>query len=244
MIFFPAIDLKDGQCVRLVRGDMKSAVVFNEDPGRQARAFAEAGCRWIHVVDLDGAFAGRPVNTAAVQAILEVPGVQVQLGGGIRDRETIAKWLERGVDRVVLGTAAVSNAAFVKEACRTFPGRVAIGIDACEGWVAVEGWADVTEVTALQVALRFEEDAPAAIVYTDISRDGTLQGPNIEATLTLGRAVSTPVVLSGGVSSMANLADIKVQGEGVIAGVICGRAIYEGRVDPAGAVAMLDARLE
>lgn len=244
MIFYPAIDLKDGRCVRLVRGEMDTATVFSDDPARQAEAFAAAGCHWLHIVDLDGAFAGRPVNTAAVEAIVAATKLRVQLGGGIRDLGTVARWLDKGVERVVLGTAAVNDPGFVKTALRSFPGRVAIGIDARSGWVAVEGWADVTEVTALQVALRFERDAPAAIVYTDISRDGTLEGPNIEATLTLARATSTPVIASGGISSMEDLLALKSSGEGLLDGAICGRAIYEGRVDPAGAVALLAAKAE
>ncbi len=244
MIFYPAIDLKDGRCVRLVRGDMETATVFNDDPGEQARTFAAAGCQWIHVVDLDGAFAGRPVNTEAVEAILAIPDMNVQLGGGIRSMDMVDAWIARGVHRVILGTAAVNDPKFVKEACRAHPGRVAIGIDAKDGWVAVEGWADSTEVTALQLALRFQEDRPAAIIYTDISRDGTLEGPNLEATLTLARAVSTPVILSGGIAAMADVSAAKREGAGVLNGVICGRAIYEGRVDPTAAVALLAAEID
>jgi phosphoribosylformimino-5-aminoimidazole carboxamide ribotide isomerase len=241
MIFFPAIDLKDHRCVRLVRGDMTTATVFSDEPGSQARTFAGAGCTWLHVVDLDGAFAGRPVNIDAVRAILGASKMRVQLGGGIRSLETVQAWLAEGIHRVILGTAAVNDPGFVKQACQTFRGRVAIGIDARDGWVAVDGWADMTEVTALQVARRFEDAAPAAIVYTDISRDGTMSGPNIDATLTLARAVATPVILSGGISSMADLHAIKQRCGTAIEGAICGRAIYEGLVDPAAAVAMFAA---
>lgn len=244
MIFFPAIDLKDGRCVRLVRGDMDTATVFADDPAEQARAFADAGCTWLHVVDLDGAFAGRPVNGDAVKRILESSNLNVELGGGIRTMEMAEQWLKCGVHRVILGTAAVNDPDFVHDACRTFPEHVAIGIDARDGWVAVQGWADTTEVSALQVALRFEQDGPAAIVYTDISRDGTLEGANVAATVTLARAVDTPVILSGGVSSMDDIVAIKEEGEGVLEGVICGRAVYEGRVDPRAATALLAARVE
>ncbi len=244
MNFYPAIDLKDGRCVRLVRGDMETATVFNDDPAEQAVAFENAGCQWLHVVDLDGAFAGRPVNTGAVRAILAATGLKVQLGGGIRTMEMVEQWLHAGLHRVILGTAAVNDPRFVHEACRAFPGRVAIGVDARDGWVAVDGWADTTEVSALQVALRFEEDGPAAIVYTDISRDGTMAGPNVSATVTLARAIDTPVILSGGVSSMADLMEIKEQGTGVLEGVICGRALYEGAIDAGAAVALLAAKVE
>jgi phosphoribosylformimino-5-aminoimidazole carboxamide ribotide isomerase len=239
MIFFPAIDLKDGRCVRLVRGAMDSARVFGEVPAAQAAVFWEAGCTWLHVVDLEGAFAGRAVNTAAVDAILEAFPGKVQLGGGIRTMASVRQWLERGVHRVILGTAAVNNPEFVTEACRSFPGRVAIGIDARDGRVAVEGWAEATGASALDVARRFETVRPAAIIYTDISRDGAMAGPNIEATLALALAVSTPVIVSGGVSSMDDLVAIRDAGAGIFEGVICGRALYEGRVGPEAAVSLL-----
>lgn len=239
MIFLPAIDLKDGRCVRLVRGDMETAVVFNDDPADQARMFAEAGCRWLHVVDLDGAFAGRPVNAAAVEAILSATHLRIELGGGIRDMETARRWLDCGVDRVVLGSAAVSDPAFAREACRTWPRRVAIGIDARDGMVAVHGWASATKVKAADLARSFEADGPAAIIYTDIARDGTMEGPNIAATTALAEAVTTPVILSGGIASMDDLAAVKTAGDGLVAGIICGRAIYEGRVDPGAAAALL-----
>lgn len=244
MIFLPAIDLKDGRCVRLVRGDMETATVFADDPAEQARAFADAGCTWLHVVDLDGAFAGRPINAGPVEKILASTDLRVELGGGIRTMNLVRQWLECGLDRVILGTASVNDPEFVSSACREFPGRVAIGIDARDGRVAVEGWADTTSLEALHVAMRFESDRPAAIIYTDISRDGAMEGPNTEATLTLAQAIDTPVILSGGISSMADLAAVKSQGEGVIEGVICGRAVYEGHVDPAAAVTLLAAGAE
>ncbi|MBK8909361.1 MAG: 1-(5-phosphoribosyl)-5-[(5-phosphoribosylamino)methylideneamino]imidazole-4-carboxamide isomerase [Rhodospirillales bacterium] len=239
MIFLPAIDLKGGLCVRLVRGEMETAVVFNDDPADQARVFEDAGCRWLHVVDLDGAFAGRPMNIAAVEAILAATKMRVELGGGIRDMETAGRWLDQGVDRVVLGSAAVNDPAFAREACRAWPRRVAIGIDARDGMVAVHGWASATKVKAADLARSFEADGPAAIIYTDIARDGTMEGPNIAATTALAEAVTTPVILSGGISSMDDLATVRTAGHGSVAGVICGRAIYEGRVDPGAAVALL-----
>ena len=242
MIFFPAIDLKDGQCVRLLRGEMDSATVFNEDPAGQARSFEAAGCRWLHVVDLNGAFAGRPINGVAVDMILDAIRIPVQLGGGIRDIKTIAGWLELGVTRVILGTVAVRDPALVREACSTFPGRVAVGIDHRDGRVAVEGWSEVSETTALELAKRLEDAGASSIIYTDISRDGTMEGPNVEATVALAKSVSTPVIASGGVSSMDDLAALKRAGEGIIEGVICGRAIYDRQVDPAAAIALLDGK--
>jgi phosphoribosylformimino-5-aminoimidazole carboxamide ribotide isomerase len=239
MIFFPAIDLKDGRCVRLLRGEMDSATVFNEDPGGQARAFEAAGCHWLHVVDLNGAFAGRPINGVAVDMILDAVHIPVQLGGGIRDIKTIAGWLELGIARVILGTVAVRNPGLVREACATFPGRIAVGIDYRGGRVAVEGWSEVSDMTPLDLARRLEDAGASAIIYTDINRDGAMEGPNVEATLALAKAVSTPVIVSGGVSSMDDLADLKKSGQGIIEGVICGRAIYDGKVDPASAVALL-----
>ncbi len=239
MIFYPAIDLKDGACVRLVRGDMATATVFNADPAAQAREFVAAGCRWIHVVDLNGAFAGRPVNAAAVAAIVEAAGIPVQLGGGIRDMATIARWLGGGVSRVVLGTAAVRTPDLVEEACRAFPGRIAVGIDARDGEAAIEGWAEPAGIAAVDLARRFQDAGVAAIVYTDIARDGAMEGPNIAATLALARAVASPIIASGGVSSMADLRALKAAAGDAVAGVICGRALYDGRIDPAQAVALL-----
>jgi phosphoribosylformimino-5-aminoimidazole carboxamide ribotide isomerase len=240
MIFYPAIDLKAGQCVRLVRGDMATATVFNDDPAAQARAFAAAGCRWLHVVDLDGAFAGRPVNAAAVASVRAAVDIPMQLGGGIRDLAAIEAWLAAGVDRVVLGTVAVREPALVDDACRRFPGRIAVGIDARDGAVAIEGWAEATGIPAVDLARRFEHAGVAAIVYTDIARDGAMAGPNLEATLALADAVRVPVILSGGVSSMDDLALVAERGAGRLDGVISGRALYDGRIDARAAVRLLD----
>ncbi|MEQ9361569.1 MAG: 1-(5-phosphoribosyl)-5-[(5-phosphoribosylamino)methylideneamino]imidazole-4-carboxamide isomerase, partial [Rhodospirillales bacterium] len=231
MIFFPAIDLKDGNCVRLYQGDMDQATVFSDDPAAQARAFQDAGCEWVHLVDLNGAFEGRPVNGAAVNAILGALDIPVQLGGGIRTMATIDDWLARGVRRVILGTVALTDPDLVKAACKAHPGRVAVGIDARDGRVAVEGWAEVSELTALDLAKRFEDAGVAAIIFTDIGRDGVMQGPNLQATLDLARAVSIPVIASGGVSSMADLEELKAQGGGLLEGVISGRAVYDGKID-------------
>ena len=241
MILFPAIDLKDGVCVRLVQGDMTRATVFADDPAAQARAFAAAGFAWLHVVDLDGAFAGRPVNDGAVGAILDAVAIPVQLGGGIRDMGTIEAWLGRGVRRVVLGTAAVRAPGLVREACRAFPGRVAVGIDARDGRVAVEGWAETTEMEAPVLARRFEDAGAAAIVHTDIDRDGALRGIAAAAVGALARAISTPVIASGGVASHADLAAVKAREADGVCGVICGRALYDGHIDPARALALLAA---
>ncbi len=239
MILYPAIDLKDGQCVRLLRGDMAAATVFGADPAAQARAFVAAGCRWLHLVDLNGAFAGKPVNAAAVEAILAAVDVPVQLGGGIRDRATLDGWLGRGVARVILGTAAVRDPGFVRDAARAHPGRVAIGIDARGGRVAVEGWAETTETEATDLARRFEDAGVAAIVYTDIDRDGAMAGPNVAATAALARAVAIPVIASGGVSSLADLAALKACGA-PLDGVISGRALYEGKLDLGAALRLLE----
>ncbi|MEQ8806782.1 MAG: 1-(5-phosphoribosyl)-5-[(5-phosphoribosylamino)methylideneamino]imidazole-4-carboxamide isomerase [Rhodospirillales bacterium] len=239
MIFFPAIDLKDGNCVRLYQGDMDQATVFSDDPAAQARAFQDAGCEWVHLVDLNGAFEGRPVNGAAVNAILGALDIPVQLGGGIRTMATIDDWLARGVRRVILGTVALTDPDLVKAACKAHPGRVAVGIDARDGRVAVEGWAEVSELTALDLAKRFEDAGVAAIIFTDIGRDGVMQGPNLQATLDLARAVSIPVIASGGVSSMADLEELKAQGGGLLEGVISGRAVYDGKIDLPAAVKLL-----
>lgn len=239
MIFFPAIDLKGGECVRLVHGDMDQATVFNDDPAAQARAFADAGCTWLHMVDLDGAFAGKPENADAVSAVLDAVDIKVQLGGGIRTMETIESWLERGLARVILGTVAVRDPDLVLAACKAFPGQVALGIDAREGMVAVQGWAETTELEVVDLAKRFEDAGAAALIYTDIGRDGAMQGPNLAATMDLARAVSIPVILSGGVSSMEDLDAVMAAGADVLEGVISGRAVYDGRIDPATAVARL-----
>jgi phosphoribosylformimino-5-aminoimidazole carboxamide ribotide isomerase len=231
MILFPAIDLKDGQCVRLLKGEMDKATVFNDSPAAQAASFAQAGCQWIHVVDLNGAFAGRPVNADAVDAILGAVDVPVQLGGGIRDHAGIDLWLEKGVRRVILGTVALRDPELVKEACRRHPGRIAVGIDARDGKVAVEGWAETSEITALDLALQFEDAGVAAIIHTDIDRDGLLSGPNVEATAALADRLTTPLIVSGGVSSLEDLLAVKAQCHRGIEGAISGRAIYDGRID-------------
>ncbi|MEM8790133.1 MAG: 1-(5-phosphoribosyl)-5-[(5-phosphoribosylamino)methylideneamino]imidazole-4-carboxamide isomerase [Pseudomonadota bacterium] len=238
MILYPAIDLKDGQCVRLLRGEMAEATVFNTDPAAQARSFAEAGCAWIHLVDLNGAFAGEPVNSAAVEAILAAIDVPAQLGGGIRDLATIESWLNRGLARVILGTAAVRDPDLVREAAATFPGQVAVGIDARDGMVAVEGWAETTDIPVLDLARRFEDAGVAAIIYTDIDRDGAMLGPNVEATAALANAVSIPVIASGGVSSLDDLRSLKASSAS-LDGVISGRALYDGAIDLSEALALL-----
>jgi phosphoribosylformimino-5-aminoimidazole carboxamide ribotide isomerase len=239
MILYPAIDLKDGQAVRLLRGDMAHSTVFNDDPAAQARAFVEAGCAWLHLVDLNGAFAGEPVNAAAVEAILQATDVPAQLGGGIRDMATIERWLAKGLARVILGTVAVENPALVREAARAFPGQVAVGIDARKGRVATKGWAEETDVVATDLARSFEDAGVAAIIYTDIDRDGAMGGPNIAATEALARAVSIPVIASGGVASLDDLRALKATG--VVAGAISGRALYDGAIDLREALAVLAA---
>lgn len=242
MNLYPAIDLKDGACVRLVRGEMDAATVFNQDPAEQARIFAQQGFGWIHVVDLNGAFAGRPVNAEAVEGVLAAVEIPVQLGGGIRDLAMIEGWLERGVRRVVLGTVALKDPSLVKEACRLFPGQVAVGIDARDGFVAVEGWAETSTVKTLDLALKFEDSGVAAIIYTDINRDGAMGGLNVEATADLAFALTTPVIASGGVTTLDDLRALKREEEAGIDGVICGRALYDGRIDPKAALAILSAR--
>ncbi|WP_172293132.1 1-(5-phosphoribosyl)-5-[(5-phosphoribosylamino)methylideneamino]imidazole-4-carboxamide isomerase [Pseudoruegeria sp. HB172150] len=230
MILFPAIDLKDGQCVRLLRGEMDAATVFNDDPAAQALAFQEAGCEWLHLVDLNGAFAGEPVNGAAVEAILAAVSVPAQLGGGIRDLATIEMWLDKGLQRVILGTAAVENPELVREAAAAFPGHVAVGIDARGGRVATKGWAEETDVEVVDLAKRFEDVGVSAIIYTDIDRDGAMGGPNVEATAALARAVRVPVIASGGVSSIDDLKALRDSGA-PLHGAISGRALYDGAID-------------
>lgn len=237
MILYPAIDLKDGQCVRLLRGAMEQATVFGDDPAAQAAAFQEAGCDWLHLVDLNGAFAGRPVNAAAVEAILARVTVPCQLGGGIRDMATIEAWLARGIARVILGTVAVEDPDLVRRAARAHPGRIAVGIDARAGLVATRGWAETSEVTATDLARRFEDAGVAALIYTDIDRDGAMAGPNIAATEALARAVAIPVIASGGVSRLGDL--LALRDTGVIAGAISGRALYDGALDLGQALAAL-----
>lgn len=241
MILFPAIDLKGGKCVRLYKGDMAQATVFNDSPGDQAAQFVKAGARWIHVVDLDGAFAGKSVNADAVRAILKNANVPVQLGGGIRDDAAIASWLGAGVTRVILGTIALKDPDFVKRACKTFPGKIVVGIDARGGHVAVQGWAETSDMKAVDLARKFEDSGVAAIVYTDIDRDGALQGPNVDATVAMAKAVSIPVIASGGVSSLDDLAVLQRHAKDGIAGVISGRALYDGRIDLRAAIDLLEA---
>jgi len=238
MILYPAIDLKDGQCVRLLRGDMDKATIFGDDPAAQARAFEQAGCKWLHLVDLNGAFAGQPVNSAAVEAILAAIDVPAQLGGGIRDMATIEAWLDKGLARVILGTVAVENPALVREAAAAFPSRIAVGIDARAGRVATRGWAEETDIIATDLARRVEDAGVAALIYTDIDRDGAMGGPNVAATEALARAVSIPVIASGGVSSLADL--VALRDTGAIAGAISGRALYDGALDLAEALAALE----
>jgi phosphoribosylformimino-5-aminoimidazole carboxamide ribotide isomerase len=242
LTLYPAIDLKDGQCVRLRRGAMDQATVYSSDPAGQARAWQDAGFAWLHVVDLNGAFAGRPVNAVAVAAILAAVTIPVQLGGGIRDMAGIESWLAAGVRRVILGSAAVKNPALVRQACRAFPDRIVVGIDARDGNVATEGWAETSSIRALDLARSLEHAGVAAIVYTDIGRDGMLSGLNLEQTVALGSSVATPVIASGGVGGPQDLVDLRRAAAGTrIEGVIVGRALYDGRVDPASALALLSA---
>ena len=239
MILFPAIDLKNGQCVRLEQGDMARTTVFNLDPAAQAKSFEQQGFEYLHVVDLDGAFAGKPVNAPAVESMLKTVKMPVQLGGGIRDLATIEAWLGKGITRVIIGTAAVRDPALVKEAAKQFPGRVAVGLDARDGKVAVEGWAESSSITALEIAQRFEDAGVAAIIFTDIARDGLLKGINWDATIDLADAISIPVIASGGLGSMADI-EILVSPRGKkLEGTIAGRALYDGRVDPAAALALI-----
>ena len=239
MILFPAIDLKDGKCVRLAQGDMTQATIFNDDPAAQARTFEEQGFEYLHVVDLDGAFAGKPVNGAAVSRMLQDVKIPIQLGGGIRDMRTARAWLEKGISRVIIGTAAANDPHFVAEATRLFPGRIAVGIDARDGYVAVEGWAKTTATSARDLARRFEDARVAAIIYTDIARDGVLKGLNIEATLALAATVSTPVIASGGLASLDDVQRLIAPDCARLAGAIVGRALYDGRLNPRQALALI-----
>jgi phosphoribosylformimino-5-aminoimidazole carboxamide ribotide isomerase len=239
MILFPAIDLKDGQCVRLRQGEMTQATVFNTDPAAQARSFEEQGFQWLHVVDLNGAFAGKPVNEKAVEAIFDAVHISIQLGGGIRDLETIVGWLEKGVDRVILGTAAVRDPALVREAARDFPGCIAVGIDARDGKVAIEGWAETSETTALDLARKFEDAGVAAIIHTDISRDGVLEGLNLESSAAIARAVTIPVIASGGLAGIEDVKRLLKPRYAMLEGAIAGRALYDGRLDAREALALL-----
>jgi len=239
VILYPAIDLKGGACVRLVRGEMASATVFNDDPAAQARAFAEIGFEWLHIVDLDGAFAGHSMNGEAVRAIRRSVDQKIQLGGGIRDRDAIERWLDLGIDRVVLGTAALRSPELVHAVAARHPGRIAVAIDARDGRVAVEGWAETSEIGAVELAHRFKEAGVAALVYTDIARDGALTGVDAAATGAFARAVGLPVIASGGVAELADIAALKARAADGIAGVICGRALYDGRLDPRAALRLL-----
>jgi phosphoribosylformimino-5-aminoimidazole carboxamide ribotide isomerase len=241
VILYPAIDLKEGRCVRLLRGEMSAATVFNDDPAAQARSFYAAGAHWLHVVDLDGAFAGAARNGAAVDAILGATSARVQLGGGIRNEGAIAYWLTRGVARVVIGTAALTDPALVKRACREWPDRIVLAIDARHGRVAVEGWAKTSEVSALDLALAFEDAGAAAIVHTDIERDGALEGANVAATADLARRLKTPVIASGGIASLADITALKAHEAEGVAGAILGRALYDGRIDLAAALRLAEA---
>ncbi len=241
LTLYPAIDLKAGACVRLRRGEMDQATVYGDDPGAQARAWQDAGCGWLHVVDLDGAFAGRSVNTAAVRAILAAARVPVQLGGGIREMASIEGWLAEGVSRVILGSVAAKDPDLVRDACRRFPGQIAVGIDARDGFVATEGWAETSALSAEALALRFEDAGAAAIIFTDIGRDGMLSGVNLDATAALARAVTTPVIASGGIGSVSHLAALRAVAAETpgIEGVIVGRALYDGRITPEEALTAL-----
>jgi phosphoribosylformimino-5-aminoimidazole carboxamide ribotide isomerase len=239
VILFPAIDLKNGEAVRLQQGDMARATVFNRDPAAQARAFQDQGFDYLHIVDLDGAFAGKPMNAAAVERILAAVGIPVQLGGGIRDRPTIDGWLDKGIARVIIGTAAVRDPALVKDAARAHAGRIAVGLDARDGQVAVEGWAQSSQLSALDIAKRFEDAGVAAIIYTDIARDGMLKGLNLDATIALADAVSIPVIASGGLASIDDVRALASQRARKLEGAIAGRALYDGRLDAREALALL-----
>jgi phosphoribosylformimino-5-aminoimidazole carboxamide ribotide isomerase len=239
VILFPAIDLKEGLAVRLEQGDMARATIFHRDPAAQARAFEEQGFEYLHIVDLDGAFAGKPMNAAAVDRILETVGIPVQLGGGVRDTATVENWLEKGIDRIVIGTAAVRDPPFVKQAARDYPGRIAVGLDARVGKVAVEGWAETSELSVLDIARRFEDVGVSAIVYTDIARDGMLQGLNLDATVALAEAIRIPIIASGGLASIEDIKELLSPRAGKLAGAIAGRALYDGRLDAAEALKLI-----
>ena len=242
MILFPAIDLKDGLCVRLEQGDMSRATIFNRDPAEQAYAFELAGFEYLHIVDLDGAFAGKPVNAAAVDRILEATNIPIQLGGGIRDMATIEAWLDKGINRVIIGTAAVRDPELVKEAASLDPARIAVGLDARDGNVAVQGWAETSELSALDIARRFEDVGVAAIIYTDIARDGMLKGLNLDATIALAEAISIPVIASGGFASLDDVKALLEPRAQKLEGAIAGRALYDGRLDPAAALSLIKSR--
>lgn len=239
MILFPAIDLKDGKCVRLIKGEMDQATVFNDSPANQAKQFEDQGFEYLHIVDLNGAFAGEPVNGGAVDEILAAIKMPTQLGGGIRDLKTIEAWLDKGISRVILGTVAVKDPELVIEACKAFPGQIAVGIDAKDGFVAVEGWAEVSELSVIDLAKKFENAGVAAIIYTDIARDGILAGLNMKSTVELANAVSIPVIASGGLASIDDIHELNKPENAILEGAISGRALYDGRLDPAEALAVL-----
>ncbi|MEA2835238.1 MAG: phosphoribosylformimino-5-aminoimidazole carboxamide ribotide isomerase [Methylobacteriaceae bacterium] len=242
MILFPAIDLKDGRCVRLVQGDMAQATIFNDNPAEQALTFERQGFEYLHLVDLDGAFAGKPVNGNAVKAVLDAVSIPVQLGGGIRDLRTVERWLEKGVERVIIGTAAVRDPDLVREAARLYPGRIAVGVDARDGLVAIEGWARTAQLSAIDLGRRFEDAGVAALVYTDISRDGVMKGLNIEAALAMAEATSIAVIASGGLASIADVERLLEPDCARLTGAITGRALYDGRLDAAEALALIKNR--
>ena len=239
MILFPAIDLKNGRCVRLEQGDMARATVFNLDPAAQAKSFAAQGFEYLHVVDLDGAFAGKSMNAQAIEAMLKAVTLPLQLGGGIRDLKTVEAWLAKGVARVIIGTAAVRDPALVKTAAKAFAGRVAVGLDARDGWVSVEGWAQTSQLTVLEIARRFEDAGVAAIIFTDIARDGLLKGLNLDATIALAEEISIPVIASGGLASIEDVKAMLMPRAKKLAGAIAGRALYDGRLDTAKALALI-----
>jgi phosphoribosylformimino-5-aminoimidazole carboxamide ribotide isomerase len=241
MILFPAIDLKDGRCVRLKRGEMTTATVFNEDPADQARAFERAGFRWLHCVDLDGAFAGKSANADAIRAVRASTSVPIQLGGGIRDMRAIEGWLAAGITRVVLGTAALRNPLLVREAARAFPAQIVVAADAKGGRIATEGWAEVSDLAPVDLVRKFEDAGVAAVLFTDVDSDGLLGGVNVPATAALARSVRIPVIASGGVGGLADIEALMVENEGNIEGVVIGRALYDGRIDPAGALTLVNA---
>lgn len=239
MILFPAIDLKEGRCVRLIQGDMDQATIFNDDPLDQALQFQSQGFEWLHVVDLDGAFAGKPMNAEVIRQLIKRLDIPVQLGGGIRTMKTVEAWLDHGLSRVIIGTAAVKDPEFVKEAARRFPGQIAVGIDARDGRVAVDGWAQLSEISAIELGQRFQDVGVAAIIYTDIARDGLLKGLNIDSTLALAHALTIPVIASGGLASMADIERLTQDDCACLEGAITGRALYDGRLDPLLALSLI-----
>jgi phosphoribosylformimino-5-aminoimidazole carboxamide ribotide isomerase len=242
MILFPAIDLKEGRCVRLIQGDMDQATIFNDDPADQAKQFEDQGFEWLHIVDLDGAFAGKPMNSDAIRAITRRITIPIQLGGGIRTMKTVENWLDHGITRVIIGTAAVKDPAFVREAARNFAGHIAVGIDARDGRVAVDGWAQLSEMSSIELGQRSQDAGVSAIIYTDISRDGLLKGLNIESTLALAQALTIPVIASGGLASLDDIERLTNPDCAILEGAITGRALYDGRLDAKAALSLINAR--